>query len=117
MWLHILGSPGTCKLLCSPDTDVYHIGLPLVDDHLLEVYVRVSMFSSQEHRYLNLDHILTSLRDDPDLSSIPRDILPKVIQTIFICTGCDYVSYFAGLLFLSIFFSMQNSLTPHLLVV
>ena len=79
----------------------------LVDDHLLEVYVRVSMFSCQEHRYLNLNNLLTSLKDDPDLSSIPRDILPKVLQTIFICTGCDYVSYFAGLgksTFLKVFF-------------
>ena len=26
VWLHVLRSPGTRKLLCSPDTDVYHIG-------------------------------------------------------------------------------------------
>ena len=71
------------------------------------MYVRVSMFSSQEHRYPNLNHLLTSLRDDPELSSIPRDKLPKVVQTLFICTGCDYVSYFAGLgksTFLKVFF-------------
>ena len=27
VWLHVLRSPGTKKLVCSPDTDVYHIGL------------------------------------------------------------------------------------------
>ena len=47
VWLHVLRSEGTCKLVCSPDTDVYHIGLPLV---LCEVYVRISVFSSLEHR-------------------------------------------------------------------
>ena len=28
VWIHVLRSPATRKLLCSPDTDVYHIGLP-----------------------------------------------------------------------------------------
>ncbi len=31
VWLHALKSGGIRKLICSPDTDVFHIGLPLVD--------------------------------------------------------------------------------------
>jgi len=30
VWLHTFRSPGSKKLLYSPDTDVYHIGLPLL---------------------------------------------------------------------------------------
>jgi len=30
VWLHVVHSAGTRKLLFSPDTDVYHIGLFLV---------------------------------------------------------------------------------------
>ncbi len=29
--------------------------------------------------------------------SLPRDNLPSIIQMLFICSGCDYVSYFRGL--------------------
>ena len=46
VWLHVLRSQGTHKLVCSPDTDVYHIGLPLVHNQSLDVYVRISVFSS-----------------------------------------------------------------------
>ena len=95
--VHVLRSPGTRKLVCSPDTDVYHIGLPLTYNQPMEVFVHVSMFSSQEYRYLTLNSLITSLEGDPDLSTIPRELLPKVLQTLFICTGCDYVSHFAGL--------------------
>ena len=109
VWLHVLRSPGTRKLVCSPDTDVYHIGLPLMCNEPLDVLVRISVFSSQEHRYVSLKNLTTSLKGDPDLNSIPRDLLPKMLQT-FICTGCDYVSYFAGFgksTFLKVFFSMH----------
>ena len=30
MWLHVLHSPGAEKLVLSPDTDIYHIKLPVV---------------------------------------------------------------------------------------
>ena len=96
VWLHVLRSPGTHKLVCSPDTDVYHIGLPLMCNQLLDIFVRISVFSSQEHRYLSLKKLTTSLQGDPDLSSVLGEILPKVLQTLFVSTGCDYVSYFAG---------------------
>ena len=109
VWLHVLRSPGTRKLVCSPDTDVYHIGLLLIanEPHALDVLVCISVFSSQEHHYLSLDSLCRSLEGDPDLSTIPRELLPKVLQTLFICTGCDYVSYFAGIgksTFLKVFF-------------
>ena len=107
VWLHLLWSEGTCKLVCSPDTDVYHIGLPLVACQLCEVYVRISVFSSLEHRYLSLSTLCTALTNDPDLASVPRDILPRLLQILFISTGCDYISYFSGLgkcTFLKVFF-------------
>ena len=66
VWLHVLRSPGRRKLVCFPDTDVYHINQPM------DVFVGVSMFSSQEHQYLSLNSLLTSLEGDPDLSCIPR---------------------------------------------
>ena len=49
----------------SPDTDVYHIGLTLLDPSVHDVYVQLSNISSVELRLLQL---LLSFRDDPDLS-------------------------------------------------
>jgi len=34
---------------------------------------------------------------DPDLSTLPNDNLGTIMQTLFICTECDYVSYFKTL--------------------
>ena len=92
VWLHVLRSPGTRKLVCSPDTDVYHIGLPLICNQPLDVFVCISVFSSQEHRYLSLNSLHTSLQGEPDLSSIPT--AQSATNTIYkLCTGCDYVYF------------------------
>ena len=37
VWLHVLCGSGRKKLLYSPDTDVYHIGLTLIDPSLHDV--------------------------------------------------------------------------------
>ena len=93
VWLHIRHTAHTRVLLMSPDTDVYHIGpaLNTGDKHIL---VQVSPLNSREVRFLDLKALTSALKHDPDLSSIPSDILPQVIQTLFICTGCDYISFF-----------------------
>ena len=67
----------------------------------------MSMFYSQEHRYLGMNKLLSAIQNDPDLAFLPKDQLPKVLQVLFISTGCDYLSYFSGLgksTFLKIFF-------------
>ena len=73
---------GDRKLLYmhSPDTDVYHIGLTLIDPSVHDVYV-LSNISSQE---LRLFQLLLSCRDDPDLSLLPLLLRPCVLQTLFI---------------------------------
>ncbi len=53
IWLHVLHSAGTNKLVLSPDTDVYHIGLPIVAG------TDLSPFSALEHRLLNLQALIT----------------------------------------------------------
>ena len=39
VWLHVLRSPGTSKLVCSTGTNVYHIGLPLTSNELLDIFI------------------------------------------------------------------------------
>ena len=45
VWLHVLRSSGHKKLLYSPNTDVYHIGLTVIDP-CVHVYVKLSNISS-----------------------------------------------------------------------
>ena len=94
VWLHAFRSVGHRKLVFSPDTDVYHIGLPLLDTELHDVYVQLSPATSPELRLLHLNGLCQSLASDPDLALVPYTELPKVIQSLYISTGCDYVSFF-----------------------
>ena len=45
IWLHVMNSTGTKKLVLSPDTDVYHIGLPIISGTGLECVVRLIKLS------------------------------------------------------------------------
>ena len=97
IWLHVLHSPGTRKLVLSPDTDVYHIGLPVIAPTNLDVLVRLSTFSSIEQRFLDLQALLKSIRNDPDLASVDQTKIALIFQTLFIAKGCDYISFFHGI--------------------
>ena len=52
IWFHTINASGTKKLVLSPDTDVYHIGLPIVAATNLNVIVQLSSFSSTALRLL-----------------------------------------------------------------
>ena len=97
IWLHALHSPGTRKLVLSPDTDVYHIGLPVIAHTHLDVLVRLSNFSSIEQRFLDLQALLTSIQSDPGLAAVEQKKIAPIFQTLFIATGCDYISFFNGI--------------------
>ena len=94
IWLHVTHSQGQRKLVLSPDTDVYHIGLA---ETRLEVMVKLSPFTSLEQRFLNMQALLTAFSNDPDLAVSQIQLhVPSVVQTLFVCTGCDFVSFFSG---------------------
>ena len=70
IWLHVLRSAGVKKLVLSPDTDVYHLGLPVIAHTNLEVIVRLSSFSSLELRLLNMQALVNAFENDPDLARV-----------------------------------------------
>ncbi len=80
-----------------PDTDIYHIGLPLNHGIQKEIIVQLNPYSSKDLSYLHMTAFVTALSNDPDLSSVPSHTLPQVFQTIFTATGCDYTSFFSGI--------------------
>ena len=77
---------------------MYNIGLPLtcITFHV-ECIVQINLPHSNKQRFVNINNLKTALHDDPDLASIDRERLLSTLQMLFIVSGCDYTSYFAGI--------------------
>ena len=50
----------------------------------------------KEKKYLNLNALLQKFRDDSDLASLSTNTIGKALQTAFIGSGYDYISFFSG---------------------
>ena len=115
VWLHIYKTEQRKVLLVSPDTDVYHVGLPLeLGAAEKQVMVQISPFTTRELKIVDLSALQVALRDDPDLSYLPTSLLNSIMQTLYVCTGCDYVSFFSGIgkaTFLKHFFGYATFIT------
>ena len=113
IWRHVQLT-SACKILVySPDTDVYNIGLPILQS-TTECIVQLNLPHSQDLKYLHLNNLIEALEGDPDLASLPRDKLRIVMQMLFITSGCDYISFFSGFgkaAFLNIFFQHASFIT------
>ena len=75
---------------------MYHLGLTLIDPSVQDVNILLGNISSPELRLLHLIQLIHNFKSDPDLSLAPQPLIPCVIQTRFICSGCDNVSFFVG---------------------
>ena len=94
--------------------DIYHIGLPLQCTQEKQVIVQISAINSRELQLLHLNHLILAMRNDPDLANVDATILPSVLQTLFVTTGCDYTSFFSGIgkaTFLRYFFQYASFIT------
>ena len=97
----------------SPDTDCYHIGMPLNPGLPKDVIMQVNKYTSKEIKFLHLPALFETIEKDPDLSSIPNILLPQIFCALFIVTGCDYTSLLVELarpLSTAIYSYMQNLL-------
>ena len=113
VWLHYVHSAGTQKLIFSPDTDVYHIGLTIAPRLPgAEIVLQLTKTFREGSKFLLLrKFLLEALYSDPVLHRIPIDLRPQALQSLYVCTGCDYVSFFRGMgkvSFLSTFFQYAS---------
>ncbi len=98
IWRHVTQTNARHILIYSPDTDVYNIGLSILDRLTdKDIYVQINVTHSQTKLYVYFNNLVKALELDPDLASLERYELAKTFQMLFITSGCDYVSYFAGL--------------------
>ena len=96
LWVHVKQTEYTRILVLSPDTDIYHIGLPLTRQNK-QVVIQVSPINSKEIKFLDTSALSLALQNDPDLAGMEPNNLPQIMQTMFVCTGCDYISFFSGI--------------------
>jgi len=78
------------------------------------ILIQINTASSRELKFVNLTVLNTAIQNDPDLVAINPAILPKVLQTIYVCTGCDYISFFSQLgkaTFIRYFFQYASFIT------
>jgi len=95
IWYNVKTTSCTRILIMSPDTDIYHVGLPLAATTSKDIIVQLNKYTSKELLYLHLSSFLEVLAKDPDLSSIPPDKIPQIFQSVFVTSGCDITSFFS----------------------
>jgi hypothetical protein len=95
----VVKSAGKRKLVISPDTDVYHIGLPFVAGTNIIVIVQLSSISSLELRLLDMQALTTAFGNDSDLAEIPTSLLPLAMQVLYVRSGCDFFTVWEKLHF------------------
>ena len=88
LWVHVRKTDCTKILVMSPDTDVFIIGLALQSTYQKEVIVQLSAYRARELLLLNLSSLTSALRNDPDLGRLNNSDLPKIVQSLYACTGC-----------------------------
>ena len=90
LWMHVKRT-NTLKILnLSPDTDIYHIGLPLQHGSR-NIFISVSINSTCTSQLLLQYYKMTPT------SQPSHQLIPQIFQTIFVATGCDYISFFSGI--------------------
>ena len=95
LWRHVNAVSAQKVLIYSPDTDVYNIGLSFIADYLqmqTEIIIQINALSN-DNKYLNLNNLAIAFKQDPDLASLCSDKVVRIMQTLYIVTGCDYVSF------------------------
>ena len=56
-----------------------------------EIMVQVSALHCCQLRQLNITTLVKVLWDYPDLAQLDSTIVPKVLQTLYVVSGCDYI--------------------------
>ena len=62
-----------------------------------DVIIQWSKTLTDNIKLLHLNKLVNALATDPDLAGISPSMQPQVLQTLYVCTGCDYISFFANI--------------------
>ena len=76
--------------------------------------VRMHPLGARQKKFFSLSNLPDCLNNDPDLARLSSEERLQALQTLFIATGCDYVSFFAGIgkiSFLKVFYRHASFIT------
>ena len=91
IWFHVKQSKYHHVLVYSPDTDVYHIGLPFCSEK--DVTIELCNHYNKE-KYLSMLALESAMNTDFDLRKMDSQQRSIYLRLIFICSGCDFISFF-----------------------
>ncbi|XP_072039333.1 uncharacterized protein [Amphiura filiformis] len=94
IFLHVIDTTCTTIHIRSVDRDIAMVGLPLFPDFKTK-HVFIEFRQVPNVSYLNLNTLHKALTNDEYLASLAKGDIGKILQTLYICSGCDFVSYFA----------------------
>ena len=80
---------------------------PLVPTPMLHtgnIVVQLSKSFKDGSKFLLLNKVNEALENDPDLHGVPQQYRLQALQSLYVCTGCDYVAGMGKVSFLSTFF-------------
>nr|XP_054755303.1 uncharacterized protein LOC129261272 [Lytechinus pictus] len=117
IWLHALDSQCSNILIYSIDRDIAMIGLPLDFAQNKSVIIQFDAKVGHE-KFLNLINLQLACENDSDLSQLKNKgiHIRKCLQMLYICSGCDFVSFFAHngkTTFLKLFFQYGPFITAN----
>lgn len=95
VWFHAAHSYGTRRIIYSPDTVVYHIGLLNIQS-LNEFVVQLNMLG-KDFKFLNINALSKYIKNDNDVHEIDQLQINKIFTTLYVVTGCDFTSFFVRL--------------------
>ena len=93
IWLHVSDTRCNKILIRSVDRDIAMVGLPLMEN-FADKHVYIQYDSSKDGKYLHMNNLMQAIDNDDALSEINENIRFKIIQSLYVCSGCDFVSYF-----------------------
>ena len=80
--IHCKNLAGTGKIIFSPDTDTYHIGMSALNDTRIpecDIYVQLNR---EGFKYMHLSSLLNAVCNDRELGTIPDSRLLQCQQTL-----------------------------------
>ena len=95
IWTHVVDTASSVVHIRSIDSDIGMISLPLFQKFSNKhVYIE---FQSAPILFIHLNKLVAGVENDDHLVCIPQENRTKVAQTVYIASGCDFVSYWVGL--------------------
>lgn len=95
LWRHSTKCGYSRQLIYCPDTDGYIVGLTNHNSSA-DIVMELTKVGSKDRKLLFMRNLTDSLERDPDISLVPTQDLPGIIQALCACTGCNYTSFFSG---------------------